>query len=152
MINIAQRLLIQEQTPNLQFVWSSTKELLPFANHQFDLIYDRRGPTSILNHSRILRPGGATVFGIHSGALDKVRERLEANGFIHIEIEEFHDAVSYFPDEKEFAKFISGIPGNPDYTDLKNGKELENKFKAHVIYGRLGIREYRYIWKAKKPE
>ncbi|OBZ18167.1 methyltransferase type 11 [Bacillus sp. FJAT-27264] len=151
MINIAQRLLIQEQVPNLQFFWSSTKNKLPFVDHQFDLIYDRRGPTSVLNHSRILRPGGK-VFGIHSGALDKVRERLEANGFIHIEIEEFHDEVSYFPDEKEFAKFISGIPGNPDYTDPNNGKELENKIKAHVIDGRLGVREYRYIWKARKTE
>ena len=121
MINIAKSILKESNVSNLDFVYATTKTELPFSNGQFDLIYNRRGPTSILKHSRILRPGG-TVFGIHSRALELVMERLQSNGFINIEIEQFNNATYYFPNEMGFAKFISGTPGNPDYTksDLRD--------------------------------
>ncbi len=150
LIKIAESILKEAQMNNVQFVHGSTKTELPFHEEQFDLIYDRRGPTSILNHSRILSSGG-TVFGIHSGALDVVKERLHTNGFINIEIEEFHDAMIYFPNEIEFVKFISAIPGNPDYTNPDLRTELEELIQKHTVNGRIGIKEYRFIWKAQKP-
>ncbi|TBL78915.1 class I SAM-dependent methyltransferase [Paenibacillus thalictri] len=150
MINIAESLLQESKINNVMFKYATTKEQLPFSDEQFDLIYDRRGPTSILNHSRILRSGGI-VFGIHSGALDKVKERLHNNGFINIEISEYNEATVYFPNENEFAKFISGTPGNPDYTLAEYEEELKLKIEENLINGRLGMKEYRYIWKAIKP-
>lgn len=149
MINIAKSLLKESQVPNVRFVYASTKQELPFADEQFDLIYDRRGPTSILNHSRILRSGGV-VFGIHSGAMETVKERLIKNHFTNVEITEYKNAVCYFPDENEFAKFISGIPGNPDYTLEEMRGELEKKLAESRINGRIGLRDYKYIWKAIK--
>jgi SAM-dependent methyltransferase len=150
MIKIAESIKEDSKVKNVRFIYATTKTELPFSDEQFDLIYDRRGPTSILNHSRILCSGG-TVFGIHSGALETVKERLRINGFINIQIEEFNTAIIYFPDETEFAKFLSGIPGNPDYTDPLLSKELEIKVEENIINGKLGIKEYKYIWRANKP-
>lgn len=150
MIKIADIILEGSKLNNIKFVYATTKQELPFSEGQFDLIYDRRGPTSILNHSRILCSGG-TVLGIHSGALETVKERLNNNGFINIEIEEFNKAIIYFPNEVEFAKFISDIPGNPDYTLAEHKNELQLKLEESLINGKLGLREYKYIWKANKP-
>lgn len=150
MIKIAESILEESKVNNVRFVCASTKTDLPFNDEQFDLIYDRRGPTSILNHSRILFSGG-TVFGIHSGALQTVKNRLNSNGYINIEIEEFNSAIIFFPDEIEFAKFISGIPGNPDYTTPELKKELELRVQQNIINGKLGLKDYKYIWKANKP-
>lgn len=149
MINIAKASLEETPTSNLSFVYATTKSELPFSDGQFDLIYDRRGPTSIINHSRILRSGG-TIIGIHSGSLDKVKERLLANSFKKIEIREFDEARICFPNTLEFTKFISDIPGNPDYRDEKHKKELEKKIDEHTFNGRLKITDYKYIWKAIK--
>jgi SAM-dependent methyltransferase len=150
MIRIAQSNLLQTNATNLQFIVATTKEELPFSDGQFDLIYDRRGPTSILNHSRIIRSGG-TIFGIHSGALETVKERLTTNGFKDIEIREYNEAIVSFSNLIEFAKFISGIPGNPDYTKLENRQELERKIEENTVNGKIQLKEYRYIWKAMKP-
>lgn len=149
LIKIADSILEEAQVKNVQFTHASTKSDLPFYDGQFDLIYNRRGPTSILNHSGILKSGG-TIFGIHSGALDIVKERLLTNGFINIEIEEFNNAIYHFPNEIEFAKFISAIPGNPDYMNPELCNELEKKIQENTIDGRLELKEYRYIWKAEK--
>ncbi|HTG72092.1 MAG TPA: class I SAM-dependent methyltransferase [Candidatus Udaeobacter sp.] len=150
MIKIAESMKIDSKVNNVDFIFATTKADLPFSDGQFDFIYDRRGPTSIINHSRILCSGG-TLFGIHSGALTTVKERLLNNGFINIQIEEFNSAVIYFPNETEFTKFISGMPGNPDYTDPSLSKELEMKIEENMINGKLCMKEYRYIWKANKP-
>ncbi len=150
MINIAASKLSEVECENVKFVYATTLNELPFYEEQFDFIYNRRGPTSILNHSRILTSGG-TIFGIHSGALDKVKERLISNGFINIQIEEYQNAIYYFPNELEFAKYLTGIPGNPDYTSPTRKKELQQQIEENRINGSIGIREYRYIWKANKP-
>ncbi|BCG60772.1 hypothetical protein PUR_41970 [Paenibacillus sp. URB8-2] len=75
LMNIANSLLKESKVSNLKFIYATTKTQLPFQDEQFDLIYDRRGPTSILNHSRILQTGG-TVFGIHSGSLEKEKRTI----------------------------------------------------------------------------
>jgi hypothetical protein len=61
------------------------------------------------------------------------------------------DSITFFPNEIEFAKFISGIPGNPDYTTHELKKDLELRIQENVINGKLGLKEYKYIWKANKP-
>ncbi|QCT01042.1 type 11 methyltransferase [Paenibacillus algicola] len=135
---------------NIEFVFISTKEELPFKDEQFDLIYDRKGPTSILNHSRILRSGG-TVFGIHSGALELVKERLQQNGFIRIEIREYKESRIIFPNRNEYIKFVSDIPGNPDYSEERYKDELEKMIVENTFNGIIQIKDYKYIWKAQKP-
>lgn len=149
LINIAQTLLSSSNVQNVKFVYATTKTQMPFADEEFDLIYDRRGPTSIINHSRLLASGGV-ILGIHNN-IDSVKERLFKNGFKDIEIEEFNEAISYFPNEMEFAKFLSDIPGNPDYTLPAWKDELEIRIRENVINGKLGVREHKYIWKAIKP-
>lgn len=81
LLKIAEELKLHCDKENVQFVYASTREELPFEDSRFDLIYDRRGPTSILNHSRILRSGG-TIFGIHSVEKNRVLEQIEMNGFV----------------------------------------------------------------------
>lgn len=149
MIKIAKQLLDSSSVDNVEFVYATTKLELPFEDGQFDLIYDRRGPTSIINHSRLLASGGV-IFGIHNN-VDKVRERLAANGYEEIEIEEYNQAIMYFPNELEFAKFLSDIPGNPDYTSPELRIEFEKQLNESLIDGRIGVRELKYIWKAVKP-
>lgn len=62
MITIAQQLKESSDTQRVEFVYATTKSELPFADGQFDLIYDRRGPTSIIEHSRILRSEGIILY------------------------------------------------------------------------------------------
>lgn len=149
MIKIAEQLLDSSPVRNVEFIYTTTKSEMPFEDGQFDLIYDRRGPTSIINHSRLLASGGG-IFGIHNN-VDKVRERLSANGYKAIEIEEYNGAIMYFPNELEFAKFLSDIPGNPDYTSPELSVEFEKQLGENIIDGRIGVRELKYIWKAVKP-
>lgn len=150
LIRIAETLKEYYQIGNVSFIYASTKKDLPFEDGQFDLIYTRRGPTSILNHSRILRSGGI-VFGIHSAEIDRVKGRLENNGFIDIVFEEFDQAVINFPDEREFAKFLSASHGNPDYTLPENKCILDKLVKENTKNGKVSLKEWRYIWRATKP-
>jgi len=150
LLKIADSLKAQVQAENMQFVYGTTRSELPFEDGQFDLVFTRRGPTSILNHSRILRSGG-TIFGIHSAEKRKVLERIERNGFVDAEIEMFDDALIVFPDSREFAKYLSASHGNPDYTSTEHKEELDRLVSDHFQNGRLTLKEWRYIWKAKKP-
>lgn len=150
MIRIAKSNLQHTGLSNLTFIEATTKQELPFSDDQFDLIYDRRGPTSIINHSRILRSEGM-IFGIHSGALETVKERLISNNFVDIQIREFNQAKYCFPNDIEFTKFLSGIPGNPDYSHPEFREELKKKIEENKINGRIEMKDYKYIWKAMKP-
>ncbi|MEO2204632.1 hypothetical protein ABGV42_12840 [Paenibacillus pabuli] len=133
---------------NVEFVYATTKTDVPFENEQFDLIYDRRGPTSIIEHGRILRNGGI-IFGIHTD-ISKVKERLLRNRYEQIEMEEFNEAFMIFPNEKEFALFLSDVPGNLDYTLPEYREQLQVKIQEHQMHGRIAVREHKYIWKAVK--
>ncbi|WP_458464477.1 class I SAM-dependent methyltransferase [Paenibacillus sp.] len=146
MIQIARSTLPSSLISNVDFICASTKEKMPFADEQFGLIYDRRGPTSIIEHGRLLRKGGVMI-GIHTDVI-KARERLERNAYEEIKIEEFNEAIMIFSDEKEFALFLSDIPGNPDYTQPEYREQLQAKLKENRINGRLAVRERKYIWQA----
>lgn len=76
--------------------------------------------------------------------------RLEENGFIDITIEEFDDAYLYFPNEREFAKYLSASHGSIDYTLPENESELNRLVKENMRDGRISWKQWRYIWKAKK--
>lgn len=152
MIKIANSLKEHYKINNVNFINASTKAELPFANEQFDLIYSRRGPTSIACHSRVLRSGG-TIYGIcpeYPDIIHIISERLSLNGFVNIEKKFFDDAVLVFPNTKEFAKFLTAFPGNPDYTLPENKQILDEKVKGNMINGRLCYKQWRFIWKATK--
>ncbi|MBU5344249.1 class I SAM-dependent methyltransferase [Paenibacillus lautus] len=148
MIRISQSLLESSGIGNVEFVFATTKTELPFQDAQFDLIYDRRGPTSIIEHPRILASGG-TIIGIHND-VTAVRRRLSENGYMNVEIEEYNEAITYFPNAREFALFLSDVPGNPDFTLPEMKGELEAKIRENQINGQLGVHEHKYIWKAMK--
>lgn len=149
LLKIALGLLEASNTNNVEFVFATTKEEMPFSDGEFDLIYDRRGPTSIINHSRILKSGG-TIFGIHN-SVDKVEDYLHQNRFQNIEIEKYNEAITYIPNSIEFAKFLSCIPGNPDFTLPEYEEELERKIGENTVNGKIAVKELKYIWKAIKP-
>ncbi|URN93826.1 MAG: class I SAM-dependent methyltransferase [Candidatus Pristimantibacillus lignocellulolyticus] len=148
LITIANELLSESKVSNVNFIHTTTKTELPFQDNQFDLIYNRRGPTSIIEHSKVLRSGGI-IYGIHV-SVDKVIQKLDVNGFVDIEIHEYNSAVSYYPNEEEYAKFLTCIPGNPDYTLPENKNQLMQKVSENMIDNKIGIREQKYIWKAVK--
>lgn len=152
LLKIAESILKESKLKNVSFTYAWTKgdRPLPFEDEQFDLIYDRRGPTSIIDHSRILRCGG-TIFGIHSGAMEKVKRRLGENKFKDIEVEVFDEAIVYFPNESEFIKYISSSPGSPDYSLPEYKEELKTKINESITNGKLALKQWRYIWKAVKP-
>lgn len=141
-----------EEINNVNFVYAHTKnkDEFPFEDGQFDLIYNRRGPTSIYNLSRILRSGGI-IFSIHPACLEKTKKRLIQGGFVDIKIEIFDKAYIYFPNEIEYAKWLSAIPGNPDFTMSENSSILKKKIKEDTINGRIGEQLWRYLVTARKP-
>lgn len=152
LLNIASELLNNSNVTNVEFMygWTKGNTPLPFCNNQFDLIYARRGPTSIINHSRILKSGGI-IFGIHSGSLNKVKKRLEENNFLEIEIKIFDEATLHFTNETEFIKYLSSIPGSPNYLLPEYENELPAIIKENTIGGKIVTSQWRYIWKAIKP-
>ena len=111
MIKIARNSLHSSRITNVEFVCVSTKEKMPFEDKQFGLIYDRRGPTSIIDHGRLLQKGGVMI-GIHTD-ITKVRECLERNAFKEIKIEEYNEALMIFSDEKELRHLSLRYPRKP---------------------------------------
>jgi len=70
----------------VDFFHATTKEPLPFQQEQFDLIYNRRGPLSIVDHPHILKHGGK-IIGIHGEFdIEELKNRLEKNGFVDFTI------------------------------------------------------------------
>jgi hypothetical protein len=82
--------------------------------------------------------------------MERVIELLKNNGFIDIEFEEFNQAVIRFPNENEFAKFLSSMHGNPDYTLPENKCALEQLLKENTKDNKISLKEWRYIWRARK--
>ncbi|MEX2540797.1 MAG: class I SAM-dependent methyltransferase, partial [Trueperaceae bacterium] len=68
---------------NCNYIVASTHNM-PFSDASFDLIYSRRGPTSILLNPQILRKGG-WMLGVHSSGAEVIQERIEASGLEDIE-------------------------------------------------------------------
>jgi SAM-dependent methyltransferase len=149
LLKVAQRLKSKAKAENCDFVFCSTKEYMPFADEQFDLIYSRRGPTSILHHPRLLKKGGS-ILGIHSAAFDKVKDRLVNHGFSDIKFEEFNDAYLIFDDEDDFCEFMSSFPGNPNYHLAENKGEFASIKNEYKKAGKYIFKEWRYIWEAKR--
>lgn len=152
LLKIANLLKEHYKINNVSFVRATTKAELPFEDGQFDLIYCRRGPTSITYHSRVLRSGGI-IYGIcpeYPNIIDTVSERLSHNGFVDIEISIYDDAILVFPNVNEFAKFLTAFPGNPDYTLRENNQMLNEKVMENMVNGRLCYNQWRFIWKATK--
>ena len=69
---------------------------------------------------------------------------------MNVEIEEYNEAITYFPNAHEFALYLSDTPGNPDFTLPEMKGELEAKIRENQINGQLGVYEHKYIWKAMK--
>lgn len=140
---------VSSQIANVEFVygWTKGSEPLPFADAAFDLIFCRRGPTSILYHKHLLKPGG-TIIGIHSGEQERVESRLKENGFSNIQMEVFDEAITVFPNEVEFTKFLAAFPGNPDYTLPEYAPVVASLIQQHRVEGRLVHKQWRYIWQA----
>ena len=146
MIKIANRLLDKSSVNNVDFIELWTHDNFPFKNEAFDLIYSRRGPTSILCQSRILKKG-AKIFAIHSEAINfnKIRKMMDEYGFEDLTIQEFNDCYIYFDAIEEMAKFLASSHGNPDYTLPEYRKELEHLAKRNIHDNRLAWQERRFI-------
>lgn len=149
MIKIANKLKTDMKAQRVEFLHYSTKEPLPFKDQQFDLIYSRRGPTSIISQNRILKSGGL-IFGIHSSNMDELEDKLINQGFTEIEFDVYDSAFLVFPDKDEFGKYLSASHGNPDYTAPENRLKFEEIIAMHTVGDKIKYKEWRYIWKAKR--
>jgi len=148
MISIANKFKNEREICNVDFICTDSKDDV-LSSYEFDLIYCRRGPTSIILNNKCLKSGG-TIFGIHSERYDIVVKRLNEAGFKDIKIKEYL-AYEYFNTRDDFAKFLTRIPGNIDYTDPENYEKLEKQLIEHTDGAGIFYREWRYIWKAVKP-
>ncbi len=151
MIKIANRLLDESEVDNVDFKELWTHEEFPFEDETFDLIYNRRGPTSILRHSQVLKKG-AKVIAIHSDSIDfnKIRSMMDEYGFEDLTIEEFNDCYIYFENIDEMGKFLASSHGNPDYTQPDHREELKKIAEVSMRDGRLAVQERRFIWSVKR--
>lgn len=151
LIKIANQLKSDTMMNHLKFVLAGTndEEGLPFHKESFDLIYTRRGPTSILHHTHLLKPNGI-IFGIHSASKEVVEKRLQESGLKDVEIEVFDEAVRIFPNERELEKCISASHGSLDYSLKENEEAFQKLVEEHRINGVIQMKEWRYIWKARK--
>lgn len=149
MINIAQQQTLDNSSiRNVQFIHASTKDGLPFNEQTFDIIYSRRGPTSIIQYTHLLKPNGL-IIGIHSGSKDKVISQLKASKLQNVQMKDYLATLT-FPTTTDFLRFLSRIPGNPDYTHPNNYSQAQELIAAHTKEGKLQIEEYRFIWSGLK--
>lgn len=147
MIKIAKQLKIDMNAQRVEFLHYSTKGKLPFNDQQFDLIYSRRGPMSIIDHHRILKNGGV-IFGIHSSDMEALEEKLIGYGYYNIEFDVYDSAYLIFQDKDEFAQYLSASHGNLDYTLPENRIKFEELIAMNTVGDKIKYKEWRYIWKA----
>lgn len=148
MIHAAQQLAATLELPNVEFHYASTKAGLPFNAESFDIIYSRRGPTSIIQFAHLLKPGGL-MLGIHSTNRGKVEEQLSESQLQDIQIYEYL-ATMTFPTQEDFIRFLSRIPGNPDYTSADYAEEVIHLVNTYTHEGVITYPEYRYIWTGRR--
>lgn len=151
LLKLAEAKLKDKNISNVEFVygWTKGEKELPFADGEFDLIFCRRGPTSILNHSWLLKPNGI-IIGIHSGEQETVLQRIENNHYANATCEVYDEAVAIFPNEEEFIKFLSAFPGNPDYSQPEYAPIIKEIIEKNTVDGRLTYKQWRYVWQAEK--
>ncbi len=132
---------------NATFLRANARDLVA-APGSFDLIYSRRGPTSILLRSDLLKPGG-WMLGVHSHRQDVVRERLAASGLEDIQVDEY-ETTERFPRIEDLARHLSRIPGNPDYLAPERGAALRKAAEEHRDGDDYVIRHWRFIWQGRR--
>lgn len=147
MIAAAERNAARARLGHVSFVHTGTGDLA-LAGSEFDLVYSRRGPTSILLHPEVVSRGG-WMLGVHSGRLEVVKERLSASGLDKVEIEEF-EALELFPTVADFAAFWSRMPGHPNYLESSNAEGLAKLIRQFESGGQLCVPQYRFVWKGQK--
>lgn len=151
LLGIAQKLKLENNIEHVSFVQAHTKGEMPFEDESFDMIYSRRGPTSIVNYSQLLKPRGILV-GIHTFDLDKEDfiKRLETNGFVNIKFKTFDQAYYYYDSMEEFAKHKSAMHCSLDYTLKENEPALLALVEENKRGHRIAWPQHRYVWQAEK--
>lgn len=149
LLKIAKKLKNEANNKNAEFKYIHTHEIAEDENEQYDLIYNRRGPTSIYEHKNLLREGGK-IIAIHPlHALDKVKDRLKFGGFIDIETEIYDACSLIFDNAEDFSEHLSSSHMSKDYRLAENKEELDKLLIEHTVNGRLTIAENRFIVTAK---
>ncbi len=152
MIKIANRLKNEQSADNVMFLETVRGQQLSFADGAFDVIYSRRGPGSIVEQSRLLKPG-CVITGIHIYPITdgEITDRIQATGaYTDIVRRVFQTAATYFVNEADFAEYLSSMHLSPDYTLPENREAFERILQCSSINGRIGIRESKQIWRAVK--
>jgi SAM-dependent methyltransferase len=147
MIDAANLNALRKQCGNVAFVHAASGELA-FTKSSFDLVFSRRGPTSILLRPDLLEDGGV-MLGVHSARLELVRERLDASGLKDTRIDEY-EALEVFPSLRDFAAFWSRMPGHPDYLEDDNGDALATLAREFRDGERLAVPHWRCVWRGVK--
>jgi SAM-dependent methyltransferase len=147
MVDAARANAVAGGQSNVTFVQSDARSFA-WESAAFDVIYSRRGPTSILLRPELLKPGG-WLLGVHSGNLELIRERLDASGLETVELETL-EALERFPTREDFAKFWSRMPGHPDYLSAEHAAELDELAARHRDGDGFVVREWRVVWQARK--
>jgi ubiquinone/menaquinone biosynthesis C-methylase UbiE len=154
MIRIANRLKEESGIQNAAFIPTVHGEMLSFEPGFFDIIYSRRGPGSIVEQSRLLKPGGI-ITGIHTYPIPEgeITDRIKATGdYTDISMRVFQSAVIHFRNEADYAEYLSSFHLAPDYTLPENREAFEKILEESHINGRIGFRESKQIWRAVKKQ
>ncbi|NLG25764.1 MAG: class I SAM-dependent methyltransferase [Clostridiales bacterium] len=150
MIAIAERLKAERGAANVAFLHTAHGQALPFPDGHFDVIYSRRGPGSIVEQARLLRPGGV-ITGIHAYPIGdgEIVDRIRATGdYEEPTMRVFDRAITYFYSAADYAEYLSSSHLAPDYTLPENRAAFEAILRGSIIGGRIGVRERKQIWRA----
>lgn len=152
LIKIALRLKKEKNINNADFVSTKYRQILPFPDESFDVIYSRRGPVFVYEQGRLLKKNGV-IIGIHAYPLPDrdLRGLLETFGiYKDITITPYQNAVTFFNNESDFAEYLSSSNLNPDYTLEENKEAFQKILENSYIEGKIGLRESKQIWRAVK--
>ncbi|MCH4886076.1 class I SAM-dependent methyltransferase [Acidaminobacter sp. JC074] len=144
LIKIAKALKEQNQVDNVDFIYFHTHEI-DEKHPVYDLIYNRRGPTSIYDHKELLEEGGR-LLAIHPlFAMEKVITRLKEGGFMDIQVDVFDECLLVFDSKSDFAEHLSSMHMSLDNTLDEHREALEKLIQEHTLDGRLVLKEERFI-------
>lgn len=160
----------EQKRSNLRFVLGNSNEGLPFSEGEFDIAYNRKGPTSSYSDlKRVVKKGGR-ILGLHPGddsgielsayfpklftpsegkpILDKLLQRLEENTWDKHEIE-LIKSVEYLKEPIDVINFHCFGQNKEIFSFVKekNLSDIKKIFNQHAGDEGLPITFSRYIVK-----
>ncbi|PYE52745.1 class I SAM-dependent methyltransferase [Deinococcus yavapaiensis] len=154
MLDQARRVVRNAGMTNVDFVHGHARRDAPPKAEHFDVAYSRRGPNITLVVPRTVKRGGV-LLGLQPlrDAAGEERYRLGlAESRLDVVRFEAYDDVLCFPTLDDFTRYLSRVPGMPDFRRAEHAELLgAHAEQARRRDGTFGAPVHYLLWEARRP-